>query len=87
MSKPKKAIRYTENPELGELVLIDDFLPSPEELVFRRDDVDVTLSLSPESVAYFQERAQQSNTRYQLFIRSLLERYVRQQRESADSGR
>jgi hypothetical protein len=38
-------IKYTDEP-LGEVKIIPDFLPSPEDLAFREESVKVTISLS-----------------------------------------
>jgi len=35
-------IRYTDEP-LGEVKILPDFLPSPEELAFREESVKVTI--------------------------------------------
>ncbi|MGH8468631.1 MAG: hypothetical protein ACREVY_06515 [Gammaproteobacteria bacterium] len=40
-------IRYTEEP-LGNLRVIPDFLPPPEDLVFRDEGVKVTIALQTE---------------------------------------
>jgi len=41
----KKKIKYSDEP-LGKLRVIDDFLPPPEELVFKEENVKVTMTLS-----------------------------------------
>ena len=48
----KNKITYTDEP-LGKVSVIKDFLPPPDELVFRRDHVKVTMSLSKSSVDFF----------------------------------
>ena len=53
MSKP---IQYSNEP-LGDMKLIPDFLPPPEELALKQQNTKVTISLSTESVAYFKEVA------------------------------
>jgi hypothetical protein len=42
-------IKYTDEP-LGKLRVVPDFLPAPEDLVFREERVKVTLVLSKRSV-------------------------------------
>ena len=71
----KSKIKY-RNEDLGELEIIDDFLPSPEQLALRDDSVKVTISLSKSSVEFFKEQAGQHNTPYQKMIRRLLDSYV-----------
>ena len=71
----KKAVKYTNEP-LGRLRVIPDFLPPPEELVFREEAVKVTIALSRRSVEFFKAEAQRHDTQYQRMIRSLLDRYA-----------
>ena len=56
-----KKIKYSDN-NLGEIKVIPDFLPSPEELAFRDDSVKVTISLSQSSVDFFKREAKKQNT-------------------------
>jgi predicted DNA binding CopG/RHH family protein len=67
--------RYTDEL-LGDLEVIPDFLPRPEELVFRDEGVKVTISLSKRSVEFFKEEARKHNTQYQRMIRRLLDAYA-----------
>lgn len=76
MSKP---IRYSDGP-IGDVRLIPDFLPSPEELALRGEQTKVTISLSSESVAYFKEAAKKHHMQYQKMIRQLLDEYVARQK-------
>ena len=39
-------IRYSDEP-MGDPKVIRDFLPSPENLAFREEDVEITIALSP----------------------------------------
>ena len=68
-------IRYTNEP-LGDLEVIPDFLPRPEDLVFRDEGVKVTIALSKRSVEFFKTEAQKHNTQYQRMIRRLLDSYA-----------
>jgi len=67
-------IKYTDE-ELGDIRVIPDFLPPPEELAFKEDTVKVTISLSKESVEFFKKEAKKHNTQYQKMIRRLLDVY------------
>jgi predicted DNA binding CopG/RHH family protein len=78
----KSKIRYTDEP-LGEIKIVKDFLPTPQDLVFREDNVKVTLSLSRESVDFFKAQAKKNHTQYQKMIRRLLDIYVPNQRDPA----
>lgn len=68
-------IKYTNEP-LGQLNVIRDFLPSPEQLAFREEGVKVTLALSKESVEFFKSEAAKHHTQYQRMIRRLIDSYV-----------
>jgi predicted DNA binding CopG/RHH family protein len=68
-------IKYTDEP-LGEVKVIPDFLPSPDELVFKDDTVKVTITLSRSSVEFFKREAQKHHTQYQKMIRRLLDAYT-----------
>jgi len=74
-------IRYT-NETLGEIKVIPDFLPSPDELAFREESVKVTISLSKKSVEFFKSQAAKHHTQYQRIIRRLLDAYVDAQSKS-----
>jgi hypothetical protein len=75
-------IKYTDEP-LGEVKIISDFLPSPDELAFREESVKVTISLSKRSVEFFKSQATKHHTQYQRMIRQLLDAYVDAQSRSA----
>jgi len=75
----KKKIKYTDEP-LGELRVVEDFLPPPEELVFKEENVKVTISLSKSSVDFFKREAKKHRTPYQKMIRKLLDLYAAQHR-------
>src|SRR5437762_10584630 len=68
-------IRYTDEP-LGRLKVVPDFLPRPEDLVFRDEGVKVTIALSRRSVEFFKNEARRHNTQYQRMIRRLLDAYA-----------
>ncbi len=58
------------------LEVVPDFLPRPEDLVFRDEGVKVTISLSKRSVEFFKNEARKHNTQYQRMIRRLLDAYA-----------
>ena len=74
-----KQIQYSEEP-IGEIKLVSDFLPSPEELALKNKQTKVTISLSSESVAFFKKEARRHHMQYQKMIRQLLDEYVAQQK-------
>ena len=69
-------IRYTDEP-MGDLKVVPDFLPSPEELAFREEGVKVTIALSKRSIEFFKREAAKHGTQYQRMIRRLLDTYAR----------
>jgi hypothetical protein len=68
-------IRYSDEP-LGKLKVIDDFLPSPEQLVLREDKVKITIALSRSSIDFFKQAAKENKTQYQKMIRGILDYYA-----------
>ena len=71
----KKLIKYTDEP-LEKLRVIDDFLLAPEDLVFKEENVKVTITLSKSSVNFFKKAAKKNHTQYQKMIRRLLDHYT-----------
>ena len=76
----KKKIEYTDEP-MGDIEIIEDFLPRPEELVFKEDNSKVIIALSRRSIKFFKEQAKKHNTQYQKMIRNLLDEYVTQHQD------
>jgi len=74
-TQTRNKIKYTDEP-LGEVRIIDDFLPSPEQLVFKEDNVKVTITLSKASIDFFKKEAKKHHTQYQKMIRRLLDIYA-----------
>lgn len=82
--KSRKA-RYTEG-EIGRLRVIKDFLPPPDQLVLREENVKVTLSLSRRSLDFFKREAKQRRVPYQRMIRALVDEYALRQKGGKVSG-
>jgi hypothetical protein len=70
-----RRIKYKRGPT-GPVRIVDDFLPSPGELVLKEDLEKVTISLSKRSVEFFRREARRHGTPYQKMIRALLDRYA-----------
>lgn len=70
----KKKIKYTDEPI--EFEVVKDFLPSPEKLALRSDNVKVTIQLSKASVQFFKKFAQKQHSHYQTMIRNILDCYI-----------
>ena len=62
------AIKFSEN--------ITDFLPSPEELVFKEEVIKITLNLSKESVNFFKEKSEKTGIPYQTMIKKVIDLYA-----------
>jgi predicted DNA binding CopG/RHH family protein len=71
----KKTVKYSTG-EIGRVRIIKDFLPSPEALVLRDDNVKVTLSLSRRSIEFFKREATKQRVPYQRMIRALVDGYA-----------
>ena len=70
-----KTIKYTDE-SFGDIKIIKDFLPSPEDLIFKEEKVKVTISLTKESIDFFKAEAKKHYTQYQKIIRNLLDVYA-----------
>jgi len=77
-SMKKPTVKYGKG-EIGRVRIVEDFLPSPDRLVLREDNVKVTLSLSQRSVAFFKRAARQRRVPYQRMIRALVDAYAEKQ--------
>ncbi len=80
MSKSTK-VNYTDEP-IGEVKIINDFLPSPGQLVRKEENVKVTLTLTKASLDFFKSTAKKNHTQYQKMIRNLVDEYARNYRSA-----
>jgi predicted DNA binding CopG/RHH family protein len=71
----KKKIKYSAE-RIGDVKVVKDFLPRPEELIFKEPTVKVTLNLSKSSIDFFKDIAQKHGSQYQKVIRNLLDSYT-----------
>ncbi len=79
-----RAVKYTTG-EIGRVRVIEDFLPPPDRLIRREDNVKVTLSLSRRSIDFFKREARKRRVPYQRMIRSLVDLYA--ERQAQQKGR
>lgn len=70
----KRKIEYKDEPLKFEIV--DDFLPPPEQLTLKKENVKVTIALSKNSVDFFKKYAQHCHSHYQAMIKKVLDYYV-----------
>jgi len=77
-SMSNRTVKYTAG-EIGRLRVVEDFLPPPDDLVPREDNVKVTLSLSRRSLDFFKREARKRRVPYQRMIRALVDTYAERQ--------
>ena len=73
----KTRVKYTDGP-IDDVKVVKDFLPPPDQLAFKEDQVKVTIGLSKSSVDFFKAEAKKHHTQYQKMIRRLLDLYAAQ---------
>jgi predicted DNA binding CopG/RHH family protein len=78
----KRKTRYTDEP-LGELRVVKDFLPPPEQLILKEENVKVTISLSRSSIDFFKQVAKKQGSSYQKMIRRVIDSYATHYKKSA----
>jgi len=59
-----------------EFKILDDFLPPPEKLALKEENVKVTITLSKSSIEFFKKWAKKQHSHYQSMIRRILDYYV-----------
>ena len=78
----KNKIKYTEEP-MGQLKVIEDLLPPPDQLVLKDENIKVTISLKKTSVDFFKKEAKKNHTSYQKMIRQVIDWYSTHFKKSA----
>jgi predicted DNA binding CopG/RHH family protein len=78
----KNKIRYADEA-MGEVRVVKDFLPPPDQLVLKEENVKVTIALRKSSVEFFKKEAQKHRTSYQKMIRRVIDWYASQYQKSA----
>lgn len=78
----KNRIKYTDEP-MGNLRVVRDFLPPPDQLALKEENVKITISLRKSSVDFFKKEAQKHRTSYQKMIRRVVDWYASQYQKSA----
>lgn len=85
--QPWETVEYTDNPDLPDLEdieIVTDFLPRPEELIFKEAETEkITIQLDKATVDFFRHKAQELGASYQRMIRNLLNEYVASQRRNS----
>jgi len=78
----KSKIKYIEE-QMGRPRVIKDFLPPPEQLVLKEENVKVTIALKKSSIEFFKKKAKEQHTSYQRMIRQLIDWYATHYKKSA----
>ena len=78
----KSKIKYTDEP-MGKLRVVKDFLPPPDRLVLKEENVKVTIALRKSSIEFFKEEAKKQHTSYQKMIRQVIDWYTSHYKKSA----
>lgn len=81
----KKSTTYKNAPSgIAEEILlseiIDDFLPPPEQLVFKEETERMSLALNKSSVLFFKRKATELGIPYQRMIKRIVDIYARKYR-------
>ena len=69
----------------GDMKVVEDFLPSPADLVFKKSKpkVKITIEVESDVIAFFKEEAEkQGGRKYQPMVREVLRWYVEQQKQN-----
>ena len=64
---------------IGNVAIVEDFLPPPEQLVPKKNTVKVTMEFTKKSIEFFKREAQRHNASYQAMIRNLVDIYAKKQ--------
>lgn len=71
----KTKTKHTDEP-VGELHVVKDFLPPPDQPVLKEKNVKVACSLKKSSIAFFKEQAKKRKTSYQKTTREVVDWYA-----------
>jgi predicted DNA binding CopG/RHH family protein len=78
----KTKIKYSEEP-MGDLRVVRDFLPPPDQLVLKEDNLKITISLKRSSIDFFKKQAKKHKTSYQKMIREVVDWYASHHEKTA----
>ena len=63
---------------IGNVTIVEDFLPPVNQLVPRQKTVTVTMEFTQERIEFFKREAKRRNSSYQEMISNLVDAYARQ---------
>lgn len=77
----KARINYTDAPfdieqSLDEMVIIDDILPLPSELVRKTEKKKITIAIDKRSLNLYKQYAKKHDAKYQTMINGVLSSYA-----------
>ena len=75
MGPQEKWSKYCNEP-LGEIKIVDDFLPNPKDLVLKEETAKIIISLTKSSIDFFKNEAAKQHINYQVMIRALLDKHA-----------
>lgn len=64
---------------IGNVTIVEDFLPPPEQLIPKKNTVKVTMEFTKDSIEFFKREARRHNASYQAMIRNLVDIYAKKQ--------
>lgn len=75
------AIKYKDAPakveeSLEHAIVVNDFLPSPDELIRKTEKEKITIAIDKHSLDLFKQYAKEHNARYQLMMNEVLGSYA-----------
>lgn len=68
---------------VGELRVVKDFLPPPDHLVLKEENVKITIALKKSSVDFLKKKVKEHHTSYQKMIRQVIDWYASRYQKSA----
>ena len=79
----KSKTKYRKAPKriaeaLARSEVVTDYLPGPDQLVFKENTVKITLSLSKKSIEFFKRKASEYDVPYQTMIKKVVDLYAQQ---------
>ena len=74
-------VRYTDAPDdineaLDRAVIIEDFLPSPDEFIRRSEKEKITIAIDKRSLNLYRQYAKKHNAKYQTMMNDILGSYA-----------
>ena len=76
----KKIVYKSAQKEISDAIIssriIDDFLPAPEQLIKKEDNIKITILLSKNSIKFFKDKAKKIGVPYQTMIKPVLDKYT-----------